>query len=150
MPLAWNWRKSECIVWDVRNGWRSKARQLPACDEIFVVLFRRSDGGYHVGVALWFHGGLNFVTGQGNTSNWRARAGGKADINAVGTSLGFRNGTLYLPPKTYNVGRNKGLRQQGFFVKETYQQGNVIAIMAFRTNNKYQIPRGRPRKYQLW
>ena len=133
MPLAFNWKKKEKIVWDVRNGWRSKNHQTPNCDELFVVLFRRADGGYHVGVALYFHGKINFITGQGNTSNWRARRSATLNTNATEASLNFREQHLYLSPLKYQTGSQKGVRQQGVFLKETYAQGNVIAIMAYQT-----------------
>lgn len=131
MPLAINWKKRQNIVWDTRNGWRTLQRK-PNCDEIFVVLFRRKDGGSHVGVIVFYHGVFDFVTGQANTSNWRARQKTKADVEAVGTSLQFRQKNLMILPKTYSSGNMKGERHQGVFLKETYQQGNLIAIMKYK------------------
>ncbi len=74
-PVARNWGLHGEVVWSQYNGWKEGTKRTPSKDEIFVILFNYN-GRNHVGVILAFHGGLNFVTGEGNTSDTGVRKTG--------------------------------------------------------------------------
>lgn len=67
-PVARNWGLYGEVVWSQYNGWKANVSRTPKKDEIYVLLFN-NNGRYHVGVILEFHGGINFITGEGNTSD---------------------------------------------------------------------------------
>lgn len=119
MGLARNWRKHGEIVWDAYNGWKQGTQRTPKSDEIFIVLFNWN-GRNHVGVVLQSHGGINFITGEGNTSDIRVRKIECAETNAVNTK---NRQKLYVP--TTN---KRGI----FSTKERYATVGLQAVIRYK------------------
>lgn len=71
-PVARNWGLYGETIWSQYNGWKQGVSKTPRTNEIYVLLFN-NNGRYHVGVILEFHGGINFITGEGNTSDSSVR-----------------------------------------------------------------------------
>ena len=112
MSLAANWGRKGKVVWDGFNGWRTAQRQ-PADDEIWVLHFfweKRN----HVGMVVECHGGLRFVTGEGNTSEKMVRVLGD---------------TKYQRPS-----QTKAMPyRQGIFVsKERYNTTGLVRVVKFK------------------
>lgn len=124
MGLAYNWKRYGKTLWDISNGWRPGAKKLPADDEIYVLYFNWNGRG-HVGVVLWYHGGVNFITGEGNTSNAKVRRKKYGELNEAVMPPPME---LYVPYKTV-----KGVPQyrQGIFAyKERYRTQGLVAIVS--------------------
>lgn len=121
MGLARNWRRHGEIIWDSYNGWKQGTNRTAKEDEILVVLFNWN-GRNHVGVVLQSHGGLNFITGEGNTSDIRVRKIECAEVNAV--NISDRNKQkLYV--KTVN---KRGI----FATKERYTTVGLQAVIRYK------------------
>ena len=112
MSLAANWGRKGKIVWDGFNGWRGAARQ-PADDEIWVLHFMWN-GRNHVGMVTECHGGLRFITGEGNTSENKVRIIGS---------------TAYQRPAQT---RAMPYRQGIFATKERYNTVGLLKIVKFK------------------
>lgn len=125
MGLAKNWKKYGRVVWDSSNGWRPSAKKVPNGDEIYVLYFNWNGRG-HVGVALWYHGGINYITGEGNTSNAKVRRRAYGEL--INPQL--PPSQLYVPFTLY---KGKPLYRQGIFAfKERYNTSGLIAVVAVK------------------
>lgn len=126
MGLAKNWKKYGTTVWDSYNGWRGKKQ--PGPNEIYVLLFNWN-GRYHVGVALYFHGGINYITGEGNTSNAKVRRKKYGKL----VSPALPPAELYVP---YVVVRGKPQYRQGIFAyKERYATKGLVAVISIKVKH---------------
>jgi hypothetical protein len=126
MGLARNWKRYGKTVWDSNNGWRVGAKKQPGLDEIYVLYFNWNGRG-HVGVALWYHGGINYITGEGNTSNAKVRRKKYGElVNPLMSSA-----ELFVPYATY---KGKAQYKQGIFAyKERYNTKGLVAVVSIRT-----------------
>jgi hypothetical protein len=125
MGLARNWKHYGKVKWDSYNGWRAGVKHEPAADEIFVLYFNWNGRG-HVGVALWYHGGINYITGEGNTSNAKVRKKKYGMLSEGLPSVA----ELYVPAVMRN---GKPVYRQGIFAyKERYQTKGLTAIVAVK------------------
>lgn len=121
-PAARNWKRWGTIVWDRYNGWKPGMTHTPKSDEIFVVVFNWN-GQNHVGVALQFHGGINFITGEGNTSGSKVRDSQSELLNLVGKPQ---------PPAIYI--RTYETRQGIWSRKQRYGEAGLVAVVAYKIN----------------
>lgn len=119
MGLARNWRRHGDIVWDEYNGWKVGQQRTPKANEVFIILFNWN-GRNHVGVVLQSHGGINFIAGEGNTSDIRVRKIEFAEINAVGTK---NRQKLYV-----QTANKRGI----FSTKERYATVGLQAVIRYK------------------
>ena len=123
--MARNWRRYGEVVWDSYNGWKPGANKVPGCNEIFIVAYNWN-GQNHVGAALYFHGGINFITGEGNTGMEKVRTPAHTQTDFVGKSTAKIDG-VYVKVKVI-----RGKPQQGIFLgKERYATAGLVHIIKY-------------------
>ena len=116
-PVARNWGLYGEVVWSNYSGWKSTQRK-PNCDEIFVVLFTWN-GRNHCGLLLESHGGLNLITGEGNTSDSKVR---NVQYLYYDNTKEKRK-DVFIPYK----------KNQGFFAaKERYNTAGLVKIIKYK------------------
>lgn len=115
---AVNWRKYGTIVWDPVHGWKSGVSRTPLPSQLFILVFNWN-GQNHVGVALAFHGGLKFITGEGNTSEAGVRK----------PEFAFTDFAPLTPPKTAFIPQ---ANVEGIWMrKERYNTRALVAVVAY-------------------
>lgn len=118
-PIARNWSKHGEVVWSSYNGWKVGKEHKPKPNEIFVLLFNYN-GQNHITVILDIHGDLNYITGEGNTSDSKVRKKEYLYYN----NIKAKNKNIYIVNK----------KRQGIFAgKERYHSSAMSMII------KYQV-----------
>lgn len=118
-PRAANWKNYGEVVWNKFSGWKPNATKIPAWDEVYILFFNWN-GQNHVGVALEFHGGINFITGEGNTSGIGVRILTEATTNYVDK------------PKSKRIYISNSQSEGIWMRKERYQTSALVAIIKYK------------------
>lgn len=118
-PFARNWGIYGETIWSQYNGWKIPITdRTPKNDELFIIVFQWN-GRFHTTVMLENHGGFNFITGEGNTSDSKVRKKEYLYFN----NISAKRNDIYIPY----------LKRQGIFAaKERYNVNGVYKIIRYK------------------